>query len=643
MPIVNDLFLIKKSLKINHMFCTYKKKVKNYIKYNNLGVYFYDKYKKSRLSFNNNDKSNLYFFFVNHDLINYKNINLTKDRFLWSNHLISEITNEKISFFMLKKYYLNKVKFLNYRLQKKKNFYELKKINKRNYKRIGKNIYFNKKLRKFLLLNRYLNKLILINNLKKDFIKNRYQQVVFLLNSFYFSKNLFLINNNNLGKENQKFMFILKDITRALFLKLVFSKKLLRYYIRIIRKSQFLIKRLKRKQKRKFFSQNKQKKNLNLYRLLKKFKIENKRLQRPFLFKGIFKRLSILMGKAEKKSFFFLHFYNLNLPKINHNYLNSNILKKNKRFFFNKILLKRKLLVAKIKLREKKLLKKKLFNNNFFFKYKFKINLKKYRRKKELFSLKLYNTNSYLKTFNLKLKTALFVKNRRRFLKIKRILRRLKKQRRLNRLYMFYKRGWLKKQVWVLAKKNAFRVVKRRQFYYGIYYLQIFYFLQILLRCGKKEKTLGILFKMFNLIYMSNKSSIIGYLKTSFVALQRIFGFYKKSYKFNKKGRARVFNIRTPYLSLTEYSLRNAANNFAKGIKKNSKTFLFERMLNELKIMKLKKGFAFNEGLVDFRGYKLKKLRKTYKSLIIFLKMVNFAPINIKHEFYLLTILNSLN
>lgn len=606
---LNGFSSIKKSLKINNMFCTYKKKIKNYIKYNFFDLYFYNKYRKLRLPY---ERSNFYFFFVKNDLMKFKNLSLTKDKFVCSNQLVSDITNKNVSFFVLKNNYLKR-KISSYKLQiKRKSFYELK-VNKQDYKRVEKNIYFNKKIRKFLILKKYLINLNFLNELKKKFIKIWCQKILLLINNYFCSiKNFF-----NSKASNRFLEFTFKIFLKNLTLKLIFSKKLLYYYTRIFRKNQLLTKNLKKRQIRKFFNRTKIKKNLNLYKLLKVLKIKNKKLGKSFSYKSIFKRLSILTTKAKKKNF--LNFYSFDLPKKNYHaifsaffYKNKNVKKRNHNNFFNKIILKKKLLFVKANVK-KKLLSK----NNFFFKNKVKINLKKYRRKKELFSLKSYNTNSSLKFFNTRLKNSLFVKNRRKILKIKRILRRLKKQRRLKRLFMFYKRGWLKKQVWILAKKNAFRINRKRQFFYGIYYLQIFYFLQILLRCGKKEKTLNVLFKMFNLIYITNQSSVIGFLKTSFIALQRIFGFYKKSYKLNKKGRARVFNIRTPYLSLTEYSLRNAANNFAKGIKKNSKTFFFERMLNELKVMKLKKGFAFNEGLVDFRGYKLKKLRKTYKSLKI--------------------------
>jgi hypothetical protein len=647
--ILNNSSSIKNFLKINNMFCTYEKKTKNYIKYNNLGLYFYNKYRNIRLP---HSKSNFRFFFVKYDLMNHKNLSLTKDKFLWSNHLISDISSKTVSFFILKNYYL-KNKTYNYKLQKKKTFYELNPNNNKQayYKKVKKTLYFNKQIRKFLLLIRYFNKLIFLNQLKKIFIKNSYQKILFLINYFYFTNSFFLIHNSFNGNQRLKFRF--KNIIKNLFLKLVFSKRLLHYYTRVVRKYQLLIKILKKKKIRKILNKKKFKKNLNLYRLLRVLKVKNKQLKKPFFYKGIFRRLSILTTKAEKRKFYFLNFYHLHLPKKNYSHLFSkffykikNLKKRKKNNFFNKIILKKKLFFFLKRTKKKKIFKKKklLLNNNIFIlKKNIIINLKRYRRKKEFFSLKIYNTNSNLKFFNIKLKNFLFVKTRRKKLKIKRILRRLKKKRRLKKLFMSYKQGRLKRHVWVLAKKKAFCVIKRRKFYYGIYYLQIFYFLQILFRCGKKEKMLNILFEMFNLIYMINQSSIIDFLKISFVALQRIFGFYKKSYKFNRKGRARLFNVRTPYLSLTEYSLRNAANNFAKGVKKNSKTFLFERMLNELKVMKLKKGFAFNEGLVDFRGYKLKKLRKAYKSLIIFLRMENSIPINIKREFYIPITLSLLN
>jgi hypothetical protein len=623
------LLIKKESLIINNMFCTYisKNKKRNYVKYNSSQLYFYEKYKNLRLPYNT--KFNYNFFFVNYNWMYSNPLRMKKDKNLLGNHLNFNIINKINFFFILKRYYLKKGKkeyTSNYNLQKKNfllNTLTKEKKNNNSYFQGTNNLTF-----KFIILNRILSQINANMVLKEKYINEWIYKIIYLINHFF----LFSMLNK---KEN---LLDAKITLKFLILKLIFLKKLLRYYARILRKIQLMVKHSK-----KFYVEGSLKNNWNIYEQLENIKFRNQYVEKSYLINN---SLIEFYTKGKKKSL--NNFYGLKKRLASQQKINSFIFsnffsnhKKRKNFFLNKIVLKKKVLaIPLIRKSKKNLIIKKKFNNRLFFKYKLKTNLRKYRKKKELFSLKVNNTNSPLKFFNFKLQTRFFVRIRRKKLKIKRILRRLRKQRRLRRLFIFYKRGWLKKQVWILAKRNALRVSKRRQFYYGIYYLQIFYFLQILFRCGKKEKILSILFKMFNLIYTNKNSSIIGYLKTSFIALQRVFGFYKKSYKFNKKGRARAFNVRTPYMSLTEYSVRNAANNFAKGVKKNSKTFLFERMLNEFKIMKLKKGFAFNEGLVDFRGYKLKKLRKTYKALIIFLKMVNIIHIKIKHEFYLHIILN---
>lgn len=621
----------KESLIINNMFCTYisKNKKRNYVKYNSSQLYFYEKYKNLRLPYN--AKFNYNFFFVNYNWMYTNPLRMKKDKNLLGNHLNFNIIDKINFFFILKRYYLKKGKkeYTSYAYNlRKKNFLRTtltkSKNNNNSYFQRSNNLTF-----KIIILNRILSQINANIVLKKKYISEWTYKIIYLINYFF----LFSMLNK---KED---LLNVKITLKFLILDLIFLKKLLRYYARIFRKIQLMIKHSK-----KFHVEGFLKNNWNIYEQLESIKFRNQYVEKSYLINNALMEVSTVKGKKKSlNNFNGLKKRLASQQKIN-NFIFSNFFsnhKKRKNFFLNKIVLKKKVLVIPLTEKSKKnLVIKKKFNNRFFFKYKLKINLRKYRKKKELFSLKVNNTNSPLKFFNFKLQTRFFVRIRRRKLKIKRILRRLRKQRRLRRLFIFYKRGWLKKQVWILAKRNALRVSKRRQFYYGIYYLQIFYFLQILFRCGKKEKILSILFKMFNLIYTNKNSSIIGYLKTSFIALQRVFGFYKKSYKLNKKGRARVFNVRTPYMSLTEYSVRNAANNFAKGVKKNSKTFLFERMLNEFKIMKLKKGFAFNEGLVDFRGYKLKKLRKTYKALIIFLKMGNIIHIKIKHEFYLHIILN---
>lgn len=619
----------KKSLIINNMFCTYisKNKKRNYVKYNNSQIYFYEKYKNLRLPYN--AKFNCNFFFVNYNLM--CTSRTKKDKNLLGNHLNFDIINKINFLFILKRYYLKNEKkeymFYDYNLRKKKKLFTIlikPKINNNSYFQGARKL-----TRKFIILNRILSQMNSNIVLKKKCINEWIYKIVYLINHFFL---LPILNK-------KQDLLDVKITLRNLILELIFFKKLLRYYARILRKIQLMIKHSK-----KFYVEASLKKNWNIYEQLENIKAGKQHVEKSYLINNSL--IELYAAEVKKKFLNNFHILGKKLAaqqKIN-NFFLSNFFSKNKKkkfFFLNKIILKKKISVIPFVGRSKKKLKlKKKFNNRLFFKYKLRTNLRKYRKKKELFSLKMHNTNSALKFFNFRLQARFFVKIRRRKLKIKRILRRLRKQRRLRRLFIFYKRGWLKKQIWILAKRNALRVSKRRQFYYGIYYLQIFYFLQILFRCGKKEKILAILFKMFNLIYTNKNSSIIGYLKTSFIALQRVFGFYKKSYKFNKKGRARVFNVRTPYMSLTEYSVRNAANNFAKGVKKNSKTFLFERMLNEFKIMKLKKGFAFNEGLVDFRGYKLKKLRKTYKALIIFLKMVSIIHTKIKHGFYLHIILN---